>query len=202
MDEEEKFPDGRKISREFENPIDNVVIDAAAWVNSRLIGIGVRPNWITLGSLLLGLGAAWFAWRGEWAWALGLTVLSYLMDCMDGNMARRYGLITVFGDWFDHVSDVLKYVLLFGAMGLTPHLSRMEKCVFFVVSVVLLGLMLKHLGCQEKAYKKMREDSMTALERLCPVPEEIKWTRYFGMGTWMAVICLFLLWLEMKTWRV
>jgi hypothetical protein len=49
--------------------------------------------------------------------------------------------------------------------------------------------MLVHLGCQEKLYDK-EEESMTInqLTGLCPNTDNIKYTKYFGVGTTILVI--------------
>jgi phosphatidylglycerophosphate synthase len=187
--------DGRKIHREIENPIDNVIIDAAARGNRlvhRYIGVGVlvTPNTITLLAMLFGFIAAWFAYEGHFMRAIAFTAVSYFFDCMDGNMARMFDLVTPFGDWFDHVSDVSKYVALAVALAATPHLSVRQKAAFFAVNFVLMMLMFKHMGCQERSYVKLESNSLSGFEVACEDETDIAWTRYFGMGTWIFSICV------------
>ena len=36
-----------------------------------------------------------------------LYLTRYIFDCIDGFYARKYNMTTVFGDWYDHISDIL-----------------------------------------------------------------------------------------------
>ena len=77
-------------------------------------------------------------------------------------------MVTVFGDYFDHFSDIFKVIflifLLHNKLGLTKH--------FFVI----LGIMLifcfaffVHMGCQQLIYNKPEESpTLSKLEKLCP----------------------------------
>ena len=42
-----------------------------------------------------------------------LWFLSYYFDCADGKMARKFKMISKFGDIYDHTSDIIKHLLLF-----------------------------------------------------------------------------------------
>ena len=43
-------------------------------------------------------------------WKFVLYTFAYLCDCMDGYMARKYKLETKFGDYYDHVTDVVQMI--------------------------------------------------------------------------------------------
>ena len=184
--------DGRKIGRDIENPIDNIVIDLAWAASGPLRAVGIVPNQVTTLALMFGLIAAWFVYRGRFWEGAGFFAFSYLMDCMDGNMARRYGMVTAFGDWYDHISDIVKTVALYWAVVVCSSLRVGQRMAFVGVTGLLMALMLVHLGCQEKSYPKTGTDSMSALEMLCPGPYAIFWTRYVGMGTWVMAVCILL----------
>ncbi|MEU1021101.1 CDP-alcohol phosphatidyltransferase family protein [Streptomyces sp. NPDC005904] len=74
----------------------------------------ITPNQITWGAFLLGLGsAACFAF-GDWKWlALGAVVyhFSFVLDCMDGKIARLTGQGSVFGAWLDFVFDRIRVMV-------------------------------------------------------------------------------------------
>ncbi|MGP4002144.1 CDP-alcohol phosphatidyltransferase family protein [Streptomyces sp. 8N706] len=66
------------------------------------------PNQITWLALLLGLGAAACFAAGSWGWLLAGAALyhvSFILDCMDGKLARLTGTDSVFGAWLDYVFD-------------------------------------------------------------------------------------------------
>src|SRR5699024_12112161 len=68
----------------------------------------VTPNQVTVAALFLGLGAAVCFALGYWYFlVLGalLYYLCFLLDCVDGKLARITGTETLFGSWMDYVSD-------------------------------------------------------------------------------------------------
>jgi phosphatidylglycerophosphate synthase len=71
----------------------------------------VTPNLLTGLATLLGLGsAACFLAQDRW-WLVGGAVLfhlSFVLDCMDGKIARLNGTGSMFGAWFDFVFDRLR----------------------------------------------------------------------------------------------
>ncbi|MFF2848326.1 CDP-alcohol phosphatidyltransferase family protein [Streptomyces sp. NPDC058001] len=71
----------------------------------------ITPNQITWGALLLGLvSAACFA-MGDWRWLIAGAVLyhaSFILDCMDGKVARLTGRGSVFGAWLDYIFDRIR----------------------------------------------------------------------------------------------
>ncbi|QUX28346.1 CDP-alcohol phosphatidyltransferase family protein [Nocardiopsis akebiae] len=98
----------------------------------------ITPNQLTLGAGVFGLlsmlcfvapvlvpGAETF----NWAWLLAgglLFHLSFVLDCMDGKIARLKGTGTLFGGWVDFVFDRIRFfgcvmALLIGQWLLTGH---------------------------------------------------------------------------------
>lgn len=185
--------DGRKIPRSLENPIDNVIIDFSSFINPTLRGLGITPNMLTTASLLTGLLAALLAWVGYYYLAAFTVLISYVFDCMDGNMARMFKMVTPFGDWYDHISDILKYSFLYVVILTSSKLSRNFKVAFSSITITIMIFMYIHFGCQEKSYAKNEKDSLSSLEKVCPNSEYIRYTRYVGSGTWVCSLIIFLL---------
>ena len=103
---------------------------------------------------------------------------------MDGNFARAYNMTSDFGDIYDHISDITKYVILY----LVIYFSKLNpntKILFIVGTLVFYFLSATHLGCQEKIYDK--SSSLDLLRCLCHNEQHITFTRYFGVGTFMLV---------------
>lgn len=184
--------DGRKIPRHLENPFDNLFIDASTFINRYLSHL--HPNHLTTASLMTGLFAAYVIYHASspahTTFAAALVSLSYLLDCMDGNHARMYDKVTIFGDWYDHLSDIFKYTLIYSAAAFSS-LSTSFKVAFFATLALMLTTYV-HLGCQERVYPKRSPDSLSILEPLCPSPMYITATRHFGMGTWIVSMVLVL----------
>ena len=88
-----------------------------------LAATSVAPNHVTALSLLVGLAAAACYARGGAAahWGGALLMLSLLIDHADGELARMSGRTSVFGHYFDYVSDGIVLVAAFTGMGVGLH---------------------------------------------------------------------------------
>ncbi|NUT10294.1 MAG: CDP-alcohol phosphatidyltransferase family protein [Nonomuraea sp.] len=76
----------------------------------------MTPNGLTVFSLVLGtVSAACFAMDRLVAGAL-LFYLSFMVDCVDGKIARLKGTGTPFGLWLDYVGDRVRVVLCAGGL--------------------------------------------------------------------------------------
>jgi hypothetical protein len=81
-----------------------------------------------VGAFLLGLGAAGCFARQSYWWLFAGAVLfhlSFVLDCMDGKIARLNGTGSVFGAWLDYVFDRLRVLVcaigLFGGQYQRTH---------------------------------------------------------------------------------
>lgn len=68
---------------------------------------GIRPNGVTLISLLLVIVAAWLFSRGQFAAGLVAAWLMTFLDTVDGKLARVTVSASRFGHYFDHLIDLL-----------------------------------------------------------------------------------------------
>lgn len=82
---------------------------------------GASPNQVTTLSAMLTLGAVVLlvavppqAWLGAVVWAL--LALGFAADSADGQVARLSGTSSPVGEWYDHMVDATKMVLLHGAV--------------------------------------------------------------------------------------
>ena len=72
----------------------------------------VTPNMITGLSLLLGISSGVSMYYDKYKLAALLNFLAYFFDCVDGHLARKFDMVTVFGDYFDHYSDLVKFGII------------------------------------------------------------------------------------------
>lgn len=187
--------EGRKINREQENPFDNIFIDIAEWLNINIFRpLNYTPNLITTMSLVIGLFSAVLFHYKYYITSVIFLTTAYILDCADGNYARRYNMETSFGDYYDHVSDLSKGFFLLIAIIIHPIPLRFKQ-ISILILVIVVSLSLVHLGCQEGIYnpdKHDKYDSLSNLKYLCGTTEDskkfIKYTRYFGTGT--VIVCL------------
>ena len=145
---------GKKLADQHENPLDLLLINLCERWNPTFRAWGVTPNLLTTASLFItcvGLALHYFV---GWTTLGGLLYfVGYFFDCADGNFARRYGLTTKFGDYYDHVADILKFVLGVAVLLHIPIAAAHRRTArgILVILIVLLLLSLVPIGCQERA---------------------------------------------------
>ena len=181
----------RKIPRELENPIDNLLIDLADMVSPWFKRIHATPNHITTLSILASVLSVHLFQSSSYTLAGMISFVSYFFDCLDGHFARKYDMVTDIGDMYDHMSDMGKLALNIRTIstkvgsGFAQHFS-----VFFV----LYMMCTVHLSYQESYYGKNDSKFLAPLKGMFGgVPEKmLKYTRYVGCGTFNAVYALYL----------
>jgi phosphatidylglycerophosphate synthase len=192
--------EGRKITREQENPFDNIFIDIAEWLNTNIFRpLNYTPNMITTMSLFLGIVSVILFHYQYYLLSILFFITAYILDCADGNYARKYNMETSFGDYYDHISDMSKGLFILIAVIIHPIPLRTKQILIFVLAI-LISLSLVHLGCQEGIYnpdKHDKYDSLSNLKYLCGNTESslkyIQYTRYFGTGTLIVYMCLLII---------
>ncbi|GIH75745.1 hypothetical protein Plo01_21740 [Planobispora longispora] len=93
----------------------------------------ITPNGLSRLSLALGVASAlWFA-AGQLAAGAVLFYLSFMVDCMDGKIARLKGTGTVFGLWVDYVGDRIRVICCAAGLAFGQYMMTGD------VAYVLLG---------------------------------------------------------------
>ncbi|MEU1540239.1 CDP-alcohol phosphatidyltransferase family protein [Actinacidiphila glaucinigra] len=96
--------------------VDPVATPLVRWTAGRT---RLTPNQITWGALFLGLGAAACFAMADWKWLVTGAVLyhlSFVLDCMDGKLARLTGQGSEFGAWLDYIFDRIRVVCCAAAL--------------------------------------------------------------------------------------
>jgi|SaaInlStandDraft_6_1057023.scaffolds.fasta_scaffold10852_3 phosphatidylglycerophosphate synthase len=178
----------RKISKDIENPIDNLIIDICEKITPFFRKFDFTPNMITTISLLLGVMSGRFMLDQKYKIASFCFMIAYLFDCLDGFFARKYDMETVFGDFYDHFSDMSKTILVVYLM----HKARPE--LFTRVNILILlglfALMVTHLGCQEQHHNGTKSPTLAIFKPMCPNKNNIEYTKWFGVGTFITVLSI------------
>jgi phosphatidylglycerophosphate synthase len=154
------------------------------------------PNILTTISILLGLLSAYEIFKGNFAAASVLWLVSYYFDCVDGKFARQYDMVTKFGDYYDHIGDALKYIVLIYALFFRIKKKLTNKqWMYIAIIMVLMLLSFIHLGYQEKFYDNKEESGYLNICKIFTKWDKnpkrtIKLTRHFGCGTFNLGIAL------------
>jgi len=178
-----------KIPSSQENPIDVANI----WLCDKLCplfhSLKMTANHITTLSLIFGIISLVFLWKYNWIGFAVTYYISYMFDCMDGHYARKYKMVSKFGDYYDHIKDVIVVIGILVILIVRYQVPRKVWVVFTVVLLVFTLLMTAHLGCQEKLYPHDESPALNSSKILCPgdAKKNIQYTKWFGCGTWTLV---------------
>ncbi len=191
----------RKIPTEFENPFDNYILDMADYTVPYFYKAGLNPNTITTLSNITTILVIILLLNAKYFWAAFFVLVAYFFDCADGHMARTYKMTSIFGDYYDHLSDSIKVL----AIIITLYYINPDKLykILPVLIVVVIGTII-HMGCQELIYDSDESPTLSVGKKLCPVKDGdremvekvIKSTRLFGCGTGQVLMALCIIYYE------
>lgn len=107
----------------------------------------ITPNMVTVFSGLLGIIAAYFFYLNEIIIGVVIIYLSFLLDCVDGNLARKTRRTSPIGAQLDNTADTIKKVA----------------CIFSLIFIsnsnvyLLIGITLVHYFLQRVFNQKYRD---------------------------------------------
>jgi phosphatidylglycerophosphate synthase len=178
----------RKIPSKYENPIDDILLDFCELVCPYFNKINMTPNMITTIADIIFIISLIFIYKEQYIIGAILFFLAYIFDCIDGHYARKYDMVTIFGDYYDHIGDLLKIIVI------TYVLYNLTKKKLFIGIIFILWItMLIHLGCQEEVYNNSEQGgSFKILRNCCKYNPEKKiiFTRLFGCGTFYIIVAI------------
>jgi len=120
----------------------------------------ITPNRLTVTAFLLGLAAAAAYATGSPAWLLAGALsyhLGFLLDCMDGKIARLNHSGSIFGSWLDFVLDRVRVLACVVALTTGAFLATGDAVFLFVaIGIVFLALFGYVNGAEiDKAWAKL-----------------------------------------------
>lgn len=190
---------GRKLPHHLDGPIDVVLLDIIEHIKYPKPGI-FTPNMLTSLSFIFGLLSCYLVYTWNFVFGAFSYAMSYFFDCADGYVARKYDMVTSFGDMYDHWTDVAVELILFYILYLlSPGLFLQ-----FVPAILLLFYLMKlQLSFQEKYTSAPTSPFLKAMDVLNPflydgitkseVAEYMRYTRYFSSGTFnLFIVCMIL----------
>jgi len=188
----------KKIPNEIDNPLDNVLIEIADRLCPYFYNLNHTPNMITTYSLITGLISCYFLNQKKIILFGIFYFLSYFFDCLDGHYARKYNMTTNIGDMYDHFKDYFICFLVF----YISYLNSKHNINIYIILIILtmLVLMSAHMSCQElncnDQFKDINNGFILKSNFLCAKKENIRWTRYFGCGTFTVMYILLVSWIN------
>lgn len=191
---------GRKLPRQYENPIDNVLTDIAEKANPYFYWLGFVPNHITCLSAAFGVGSAFLLAQQSFYLASACFMISYFFDVADGNYARTYNMVSDIGDILDHGKDILVVVSLFWVILFELTLPLWMYVTFLSTQGVALIGMYVYIGAQETYYEQKNQrpsesKSLYIFRNTIWKSSDLRHIRWFGCGSHAVVtsvlMCMF-----------
>lgn len=154
-----------KISLKYLHPIDAGFHYSAYNIMPYFKERNYTPNQLTTCSFIYGLISCYFLYIGYPILTICLSLISYFFDVMDGVYARRYNLTSKFGDYYDHITDIIQYVLYIGILIYKYNLLDYKKsCILLIIQVLLASV---YIGCVEKIYSKNNSETLSIFKKTC-----------------------------------
>lgn len=188
----------RKIPCEYENFIDNIILDYTDKCVPLCIRLGLTPNMITTISLAIAVLSVYLFVNKYYFLSSIMFFIAYFFDCLDGHYARSTNQCTEFGDYYDHISDSYKIILLMTAFYIVDK-KKFKRIL--PVFITLFLMMFYHLHCQEIVYDNHTPNSSFNITHKMfkfvdknNVHSHICYTNWLGCGTFIAFLCMCILW--------
>ena len=193
----------RKLSIKHENPFDNIIYVFVEILAPYMYKYNVTPNMITTLGNLSWIYGLYLLYDNEYIFSAILFALGYYFDCLDGYVARKYNQLSIFGDYYDHISDLTKgFCYLYTLYYLNSSLFL----TIFPLIMIFSFLLILHLSYQEKLYnKKNNSPTLSSLNNLIPaylqtnnivnIKKRLEITKFFGTGTFNLLICCLIIYI-------
>ncbi|PSK97182.1 CDP-alcohol phosphatidyltransferase-like enzyme [Murinocardiopsis flavida] len=143
--------------------VDPLAAPLVKWTANRT---NITPNQITFGAGVLGAGSAVCFALGSWPWLVAgalLFHLSFVLDCMDGKIARLKGNGSVFGAWVDFIFDRIRFFGCMLALLIGQWAATGEVVYLLLMPVVTFLDLLRYLnGAQVAKTRASMRDKLRA----------------------------------------
>lgn len=189
---------GTKLPSNLDNPYDGLMMYFGEKSLPILKYLHITPNALTLtGGMFMILSIASIL-TYKFAWAACFYAIAYWFDCVDGQYARHYGLTSKGGEQLDHFVDLVRNILTCASIYIIK-IPILKKLVFAVLYTISTLTNVYASNCTQNYYylnsKTHDKYHMKDQMQFCKDQpnQQLKYVRYFGSGTKILFIILFLL---------
>jgi len=196
----------RKGPIRFQNPIDTILIDCGSYLSPLFRHLHFTPNTLTSISAIFGFMSVYKMYNKDYKQAGMLYFISYMFDCFDGFYARKYNMVTKYGDFYDHIKDsTVALPILFM---LFREYWKKDKPVKYLPFLLLFTFICSiiQLGCIEIHWENQNKTpdqnaSMSLVKQLCSsnvteAEKILQKIRYLGCGTSVLSLSLAIMYLD------
>jgi phosphatidylglycerophosphate synthase len=184
----------KKLPNNLECPIDTFVYMLIEPIAPLLRKLNLTPNMITTVSAIFGIFAIYFLCKKNILYfAIGF-IMYYILDDLDGYYARRYNMCSRFGDYYDHIKDLM----IVGSIISILVYQSLKTRNYYAIGAILLSSFLfgVQISCQEQYVDHHNliptnhacySPSLRTVS-LCPNYKFLGNMKYFGMGFYILYL--------------
>ena len=187
----------RYIPLNYENFIDKYIVQYCKVFYPFFKKLNFTPNTLTTFSLVLGLLTCYTFYKKKYKLSAILLFSSYIFDVLDGDYARKYKMVTKFGDYYDHIKDLIVYSCFAIIFIIFNRYSKKNLIIIIIISCLFLLSILFNLICKmkyiEKGNKEHRSHTFKYLADLIPIincDKIMSYLRYFDAAAFVLVITI------------
>lgn len=173
------------LPKHYECPIDWAIIDFCKTIAPFFRATSHTANLITFEGTLASIASLYYLRRHRLKEFAILHFVSYVLDCLDGHYARRYKMVSKFGEYFEHIKDILAACGYFYVLSTSFRLTWPAVALFTIAGSGLIS----HMGHQQK-YLGTSGGFLDPLRHVAKDIDDMKYTRWFGCGTFMLISIL------------
>ena len=182
----------------FDEPFRRAMARVASSPARMMLRLGITPNQVTVGALLVGLAAAGLVATGRLREGLALWLASRVLDGYDGMLARLGGMASLLGGFLDIACDMLAYAAMAVAFAVAMPADQLLWLFVLMGYVMAITTTLALSSLLERADRQLGGDRslqfttalaeggettiVYALVALAP-----SWSRYV-LAVWIALL--------------
>ena len=142
--------------------------------------LNVTPNILTTFGLISSVTCLYALINRKTFLAIIMLCLRWYFDYADGLMARKYKMVTVFGDYYDHITDII-FTLGFIFVILLSKYPKKSNLKFVLIGLILFFysmFVFNYSAVELEFFKKNKKETMLSKLRHF-APNNIELFKYF-----------------------
>ena len=186
-----------KVDPKYLHPFESYVYTTLNNHIHHLRPYNITPNHLTTCNIITSIISGYYLYKNTKSVAIIFLILSYIFDCSDGLYARKYKMVSKFGDYYDHISDLIQY-LLYTYILFTKYQFINYRALIIII-IVQLVLMFAYIGCVENIYSPNSNDTLSFSKKLCffnDYKEGANKLKYFGPPNGLFLVCFIILYIN------
>ena len=115
------------------------------------------PNIITAINIIPSILSLYFLHMNNYIFFFVFLFIRLILDCLDGHVARKYNKVSEFGNYFDHYTDLVYYVLLI------IFLTYKINIIIMILLTSVLILLLKNYIVKFEFFQFIEDNSVISI---------------------------------------